>query len=99
MMPQPERKWTLKNSFALGIAAFPVGLLAEYFVRPGSGLPTSLCVIVIAYVVWWRWDLSDQVWFWGNGCRNSRPSPTADPVYSLDNAMDSSGCINTFLHR
>jgi len=55
----------LRYTFILAIAVFPLGLLAEHFVRPGSGLPASLCAAVIVAAIWWRWDLRDRPWFWG----------------------------------
>jgi hypothetical protein len=63
-MPEPGRKWTLRDTAVLSIAVFPLGLLAEHFTGRGSGLPTSLCAGIIFIAVWWRWDLSDRLWFW-----------------------------------
>ncbi|MGB8540328.1 MAG: hypothetical protein WCD49_01710 [Candidatus Acidiferrales bacterium] len=48
----------------LSIAVFLLGLFAEHFIGRGSGLPTSLSAGMIAVAVWWRWDLSNRLWFW-----------------------------------
>jgi hypothetical protein len=63
-MPEPKRKWAIWEIFASAIAVFPLGLLAEHFAGRGSGLPTSLCALVIFIAVRWRWDLSNRPWFW-----------------------------------
>lgn len=59
------RRWSLMYTCIIAVAVFPLGLLAENFVGPGSGLPTSLCAAMIVAAIWWRWDLSDRPWFWG----------------------------------
>jgi hypothetical protein len=64
VMLEPRQKWSLRDIFVVAITVFPLGLLAEHFVGRGSGPPTTLCAMVIVLAVWWRWDLSDRLWFW-----------------------------------
>ena len=64
-MPEPGRRWTLRDTAVLSIAGFLLGLLAEHFIDSGSGLPTSLSAGMVVVAVWWRWDLSNRPWFWG----------------------------------
>jgi hypothetical protein len=63
-MPAPAQGWSKRNIIFVAIAAFPLGLLAEHFAGSGSGLPTSLAALVVTPSVWWRWDLSNKLWFW-----------------------------------
>lgn len=63
-MPEAKRKWTLGEKFAIVIAMCLLGLLAELFIRRGSGLPTSIFAAMMVLAVQWRWDLSDRRWFW-----------------------------------
>jgi hypothetical protein len=60
------RFWTQMEVTVLfhGLGWGGLGLLAEHYVGPGSGLPTSLSAGMIALSIWWRWDLSDRPWFW-----------------------------------
>jgi hypothetical protein len=64
-MPEPKRKWSLKDVVILVISILPLGLLLDYGLgRHGSGRPAVLCASMIVLAVMWRWDLSDQRWFW-----------------------------------
>jgi hypothetical protein len=63
-MPEPRRRWTLRDHFLIALSGFPFGVVAAHFLGLASGLPTTLAVMMIVYAVLWRWDLSDRSWFW-----------------------------------
>jgi hypothetical protein len=64
IMPEPERRWAFRYTIIVMIVLFPLIPLAEHFVGPGSGRPAVLSAGLMVVVVWWRWDLRAQRWFW-----------------------------------
>jgi hypothetical protein len=65
MMPEPKRKYTLRGIFVIAISVFPLVPLLDYLGRRASGPPAAFCAAMIVIAVRWRWELSEERWFWG----------------------------------
>lgn len=63
-MPEPKRKYTLRQILIIVISVFPLVPLLDYLGKAASGPPAAFCAGMIVLAVRWRWELSDQRWFW-----------------------------------
>jgi len=63
-MPEPKRKYTLREMVIIVICLFPLVPLLDYLGRRGMGSAAAFGALTIVLAVRWRWDLSDQPWFW-----------------------------------
>lgn len=63
-MPDAKRNWELREIFGIAVLVFIPSVLLDQYVRPGIGLPAGLAALMILIAVLWRWDLSEQPWFW-----------------------------------
>jgi len=62
MSERPE--WKTRYVIWVMIATFPLFPLFEYLGKRASGPPAAFSLGMIVAAAWWRWDLSDQSWFW-----------------------------------